>query len=47
MQTSSSSKVGKVGGQCERSMSCLLGPMNKHLEMHGLMDGTQRGARAG
>jgi len=26
---------------------CLLGPANKHLETHGLMDGAQRGARAG
>ena len=27
--------------------SCLLGPANEHLETHGLMDGVQRGARAG
>ena len=27
--------------------SCLLGPANEHLETHGLMDGAQRGARAG
>ncbi|PFX29473.1 Retrovirus-related Pol polyprotein from type-1 retrotransposable element R2 [Stylophora pistillata] len=27
--------------------SCLLGPANQHLETHGLMDGAQRGARAG
>ena len=27
--------------------SCLLGPTNEHLETHGLMDGAQRGARAG
>ena len=27
--------------------SCLLGPANEHLETHGLLDGAQRGARAG
>ena len=28
-------------------MSCLFGPANEHLETHGLMDGGQRGTRAG
>ena len=27
--------------------SCLLGPVNEHLETYCLMDGAQRGARAG
>ena len=27
--------------------SCLLGPINKHLETHGLIDGAQRGAHRG
>ena len=27
--------------------SCLLGPMNEHLETYGSMDGAQRGAHAG
>ena len=32
---------------CKGFTWCWLGPMNEHLETYGLMDGAQRGARAG
>ena len=31
----------------KRSTSCLLAPVDKHLEHYGLMEGQQRGAKSG